>query len=397
MIFFSQQEWSGYHKKYEYVIAKRRLVCAVQAYGGNMPRLAHPMQQKSVSSVFRFKVEDHGTRGKYDELLHNRYYENNSHLSWDVEENPPISPDVMGISGMSRADEHSQKMNNMKDESDNKEMAQIDASKSNDYAATGDSNEGENSKNTTKMRYRCKLCGQPKQNHTCPYQQALQRSIGTMSYPALNAFQSQELGHLAPALSEMNNFTDLENDDDFTDGPTRPDDCVSANTFTETQPKPKRLFDSISGVNSLSSTNSSQKISTKRRKTRIPNGEKVEKIDKYEGDDKLFHPVMDIKPEQYRLVSVRATNQLGDFKYPTLPLSFHQRKNASEELFGLCQEVAGLSEECAEVLQVARESNSWDLAVAELLTQILVMMHCPLGDESLEGLRRHLETLGFSC
>ena len=38
----------------------------------------------------------------------------------------------------------------------------------------------------------------------------------------------------------------------------------------------------------------------------------------------------------------------------------------------------------------------WDLAVAELMTQVVVVMHCHDGDMCFEGLRRYLLTLGFT-
>ena len=37
----------------------------------------------------------------------------------------------------------------------------------------------------------------------------------------------------------------------------------------------------------------------------------------------------------------------------------------------------------------------WDLAVAELMTQVVVVMHCHDGDMCFEELRRYLLTLGF--
>jgi len=39
----------------------------------------------------------------------------------------------------------------------------------------------------------------------------------------------------------------------------------------------------------------------------------------------------------------------------------------------------------------------WDLAVAELMTQVVIVVHCPDGDTQFDGLRRYLLTLGISC
>lgn len=87
----------------------------------------------------------------------------------------------------------------------------------------------------------------------------------------------------------------------------------------------------------------------------------------------------------------------GPFKYPALPLTYGQRKKMSDSLFSLSKEVKGLTDECADVLREARETDSWDLAVSELMTQIIVVLHCPKGDNRLKGLQRYLMTLGISC
>jgi len=67
----------------------------------------------------------------------------------------------------------------------------------------GETANGEH-KNT--LKYRCKLCGAYKQGHICPYRKSLQRTIGVMMCPAVNAYSSVEPGVLTPFLSEMNNF-----------------------------------------------------------------------------------------------------------------------------------------------------------------------------------------------
>jgi len=53
--------------------------------------------------------------------------------------------------------------------------------------------------------------------------------------------------------------------------------------------------------------------------------------------------------------------------------------------------------ECAVVLREARKRDLWDLAMAELMTQVVVVVHYPNTDTSFEGLRRYLLTLGFTC
>ena len=114
--------------------------------------------------------------------------------------------------------------------------------------------------------------------------------------------------------------------------------------------------------------------------------------------DLLFVEAMELKPEQFRIVtSSKAVNNPDAFTYPALPLPYAQRKRLSDNLFSLSKEVPQLTDECASVLREAREKDLWDLAVAELMTQVVIVVHCNDGDSSFEGLRRYLLTLGISC
>jgi hypothetical protein len=49
------------------------------------------------------------------------------------------------------------------------------------------------------------------------------------------------------------------------------------------------------------------------------------------------------------------------------------------------------------LLRAARENGEWDLAVAELLTQVIIGLYCGEGDTRLDGLQRYLLGLGISC
>lgn len=114
--------------------------------------------------------------------------------------------------------------------------------------------------------------------------------------------------------------------------------------------------------------------------------------------DLLFVDAIDLKPEQFRMVTPSKTVSSPDaFTYPALPLPYAQRKRLSDNLFSLSKEVPQLTDECAAVLREAREKDMWDLAVAELMTQVVVVVHCHDGDSRFEGLRRYLLTLGISC
>ncbi len=105
-----------------------------------------------------------------------------------------------------------------------------------------------------------------------------------------------------------------------------------------------------------------------------------------------------MKREQFRTVSSPKDNsKRGAFTYPSLPLTYTQRKRLSDSLFAMSKEVPGLTDECAIVLREGRQKQKWDLAVAELLTQVVITVHCRDGDNTLEGLRQYLLTLGIAC
>ena len=111
--------------------------------------------------------------------------------------------------------------------------------------------------------------------------------------------------------------------------------------------------------------------------------------------DLLFSDAGTLRPEQYRVIT--PSKKLGTFKYPALPLPYPQRKSVSDNLFAMSKEIPQLTDECALVLRQAREKDMWDLAVAELMTQVIVVVHCPESDTTLEGLSQYLLSLGFSC
>ena len=114
--------------------------------------------------------------------------------------------------------------------------------------------------------------------------------------------------------------------------------------------------------------------------------------------DLLFVESTELKPEQFRIVTAsKLTSQPDAFTYPALPLPYAQRKRLSDNLFSLSKEVPQLTDECASCLREAREKDMWDLAVAELMTQVVVVIHCQDGDYRFEGLRRYLLTLGIAC
>jgi hypothetical protein len=427
-------------------IASRRVVSAVCAFGGtNLGERAssRPSTAKSSGnqSIFRDKPGDSATvtpnssagtspgshrarqRAKYDEVLPSRYYENDNRLSWEFEEHPPI--DDMG-----RDEEEADELK--REGGNNEEYRDKDGDHDKNDDEDADSDDGDGKKSPTgdkdtdqpKMRYRCKLCGQPKQNHTCPYQQSLARSIGTMVYPAVNAFTSSEPGTLAPALSEMNNFISGGDSVCSADGsPSRPTPDRMRRMNQGVPPGTAQVTpESLRGIprNIHSPVTTPQRSRTPVSSRRIRPGLDMQR--RHMGDpppgvsprgkkrghsqlsgvedqgDLLFVEAVDLKPEQFRMVTAsKIVSSPEAFTYPALPLPYAQRKRLSDNLFSLSKEVPQLTDECAAVLREAREKDMWDLAVAELMAQVVVVVHCHDGDSRFEGLRRYLMTLGISC
>ena len=363
------------------------------------------------------------SKAKYDELLPTRYYENENRLSWEFEETPPIG-------GIDEDDEDA--INNRKRHDDGSGHNDGDFGGSETgYATNPDTmmsgmSDGKKpgSPDQPKMRYRCKLCGLPKQNHTCPYQQSLQRSIGTMVYPAVNAFTSNEPGILAPTLTDMNNFINSgsESVSSPDTSPERPspgrrggsrNTTPSRSGASNVTPDAKSATSTPSGTpqrSALRTPRSSKRkgrggtssnISTPVRTT--PPGSAIRKrshaqMSEAEGaNDLLFVDAVELKPEQFRMITPSKSRSSGAFTYPSLPLPYAQRKRLSDNLFALSKDVPQLTDECAVVLREAREKDMWDLAVAELMTQVIIIIHCHEADTRMEGLRQYLLTLGIAC
>lgn len=419
----------------------------------------------------------------YERALPSRYYENDNHLSWEFEEHPPVtvvseddaSRDAQrgnpGGDGESNEGDpfspHKRKALSTPNKHSSHKRAKTSgggpvtptpasASKktvpstplsSSSSAADGSSSRPPNTpggRSTSgssvcsatdqpKMKYRCKLCGQPKQNHVCPFQQSLQRSIGTMVFPAVNAFTADEPGVLAAPLSEMNNFVSTGAEVSSNENsPSRPSPSRTpvgvgvgvggaANVTPESlhsteaalSPHHARRGGRRRGVDSPGSTTLSP------RRPYRPSGDSPSRRGGYASapastttttarrPDLLFVDAVELKPEQYRIVTpTRRDDNRNDgaagaaansFVYPPLPLPYAQRKRLSDNLFALSKEVPRLTDECAVVLREARERDQWDQAVAELMTQVVAVIHCPDGDYRLNGLRQYLLTLGIAC
>ena len=360
------------------MIAKRRLKSAVLAFGGNFGSFNEPrIKNNSASRKSKKPKVD-----AYEASLANRYYENCGRLSWDVEE-PPL--DFMN-----------KNMDTISDSDFLEKALNLEASNGSVYNGFLDRNDSIGSFSFSEeeccKKYRCRLCGKAKQNHVCRYQHALERSIGTMVYPSLNAFECEEPGSLAPTLSEMNNFTDLIDSAKEEKANTKVQSMeIGSGNETEDQKQTKSNCDANGTDNEICSL----PLGSKRKLFSISDNEKSDLV-----RDELFLNKTAIRIEQYRTVNDYTqdddTVTEKRFRYPTVPLTMAHRTSMSKFLFDLCQQTDCLTEICTEVLSKTRETESWDLVVAELITQALVLMHCPPDDKKLDGLRDFLLTIGIS-
>lgn len=400
------------------VVARRRVESSVCAFGGNLHRGREATKalqnreaifrgmdgsgDKSSTTVTPSTTDTSSAsqlarrRTKYEDELSSRYYENESRLSWEFEENPPVEIPSKDEAELESAESGQTSIKTdqdplMKDDKGNSEDDQFCLSVNGDGDATS-TDKGSTSPQA-KMRYRCKLCGQPKQNHRCPYQQALARSIGTMVYPAVNAFTADEPGTIAAPLSEMNNFVDIQKDG-LEPALVRPSpDRMRHMTVMSAGPMmpSAQVTPEAMRSNGRHSRSSGRHGNKKRMYSQMKSGSADQ-------GDLLFVAAMELKPEQFRVVSTSKVRKSSDaYIYPALPLPYAQRKRLSDNLFSLSNEVPKLTDECAQVLREAREKDLWDLAVAELMTQVIVIIHCSDRDYRFEGLRQYLLTLGIAC
>lgn len=373
-------ELSDKQRRDDRLIARRRVVSALCAFGGNGSRYKNSVLSNNLTLA----------DGKEKEVLcsqmSQRFYEHENRISWEVEEYPPVQTP-------------GNKRKLTSNDSDNK------TPKKNQYDSLIPTITPDKA-NQPKMRYRCKLCGLPKQNHKCQFQKSIQRSIGVNIYSAVNAFTSVEPGDLAPALNEMNNFigTDLV---DST--PSRPKSAAySLLGQTEATPVAHVSPENVRAIPQNSEEHNH--VSTTRRVIHTPmrniRRTKILSPDRnisspihtstILSSDILFRESIQLRPEQYRTVS-QNESESNDFVYPAIPLPYGQRKSLADNLFHLSREMPSLTDECAQILRKARETDKWDVAVAELLTQLLCVIHCPVDDLRMEGLSRYMLSLGFSC
>lgn len=350
--------------------ARSRVDTALCAFGGY-----HSISPRS--GIFRSrKSED---QDYYEACLHQRYTIAGNHVSWELEESPPVLVSDKPWSG--RLDFPTARAPTVSlERRGHPSSPGVSASSS---VVPVDSQQ--------KMRYRCKLCHQLKQNHVCPYRKSLQRSIGVTVQPSVNAFTAAEPGSLAPPLSEMNNFVPYSEDPS-----ENPEDCSPDHTRGAVTPRISP--DSAQARWLHYSPDSSLSEDSRKRRMHPGAARSVKKRPKLVQDKSLFVEPIDLKPEQFRIVTeFKSKEDSTSFNYPAVPLPFLQRKRLSDTLFALARQLPHMADECASHLRRARANDEWDLAVAQLLCQLVVGLYCAEGDNVLDGLKRYLLRMGIAC
>ena len=414
------------------IIASRRVDAAIYAFGGSVNRRYDRRQHDQTMSIFRTKGASTEHRRAYENCLPHRYAVSGSHISWEVEENPPILQgcefnDKRGFSGKTTV------------KGKKEEQGLILATSSSSSSDGGDSHD-----DPARMKYKCKKCGQIKQNHICPYQEKLQRSIGCNVYPAVNSYTAAEPGVIAPAFTEMNNFVSYDSDHNSpveeydsraATAPSRHAGDLNLNKGQLSTISPESLCgatffhspqsslstgsseDTMTVSHSFNMPNEARGLSVQRSATTATTGWKRphEHLLGHSSTGIQSHfrnvpfvAAVSLRPEHYRAVTTNShkadANDGGNpaitsngYQYPSISLTFPERKRLSDTLFFLSKEIPSITPDCAAALREARRNNEWDIAVAELLTQVVVGLFCGEGDIRLDGLHRYLMALGISC
>ncbi|CAJ1968203.1 unnamed protein product [Cylindrotheca closterium] len=362
---------------HEVIVAKQRVETAICTFGG---QLSSAVVQKD--AIFRRRLASNKSSWKklYDDRFHGRYVVKPTHIDWRLEENPPVHYERNAAAAAAKA---------------NRQLASGNPSGNPSGNANGDCEMEEDNadsmvsvvtleNNQQKMKYRCKLCGQLKQNHSCPYQQSLQRSIGINVYPAVNAFTAREPGRLTKSLSEMNNFVSYESSSQNAGVPK----SFPSSSYVTPETKARDIHSSPSSLTTVDSMEGKEDGST-------PVSSRIKSSKRR--DAKPFVKTLTLRQEHFRAVTPMASEGGCDYQYPHVPLSFRERKRLSDTLFFLSKEIPDMTVPVASLLRTARSRNEWDLCVAELLTQIVVGLYCREGDHRLDGLQDYLLRLGVAC
>ena len=354
--------------------------------------------------IFRVKKDPTSSR-QYEVELPRRYTVTGSQISWDVEEDPPVP-------ATSEREERYRTVSKQCSSNDADDDYTIQDTLSAQRTHTDSESLEEDSAQETeeqegaslKNKYRCKLCGQPKQNHSCPYRPSLQRSIGVMVWPAVNSYTAAEPGRIATSLTKMNNFVSYDSDQNSNEqdqsslltAPSAPGGMAIGFHPSTVTPETRTFFHL---PNSPLSAHSADYLPGRPVSTGSVLGKRAHEDMGTKGSSlnsgSPFVASVTLRPEHYR--SVTKVDDTQAFIYPAIPLTFSERKRLSDTLFYLSRETPSMTRDCANVLRSARENDEWDLAVAELLTQVIIGLYCVEEDSRLDGLQRYLLTMGISC
>lgn len=368
----------------------RRVKSAVCAFGGSLhPVPTNPTNRDVIFRGIPGRWSQH--QFQYSQRLHRRYFLRSDQISWEVEEHPPIEIESSNFLRGSISAVKTKLSTASRENRSSSASPDTIASNDSDGRSTPSPINSVDENTHPKMRYRCKLCNQPKQNHNCPYRQSMQRSIGISALPSINAYTSHEPGSLAPALSDMNNFVSKEALTRIDSNVELPEVSTSAKIATinssDTEATSPRSELMEQGTTEITPPPSSSAPPESRKRTH----------DKMRAQRPHFANVVSLCPEQYRSISSYHTDE-PTYQYALMPLTFAERKRLTDTLFALSKDLPPpFSEEISVILHGARQRDMWDPAVAELLTQIVVALYCQEGDKRLEGLRKYLVGLGVSC
>lgn len=372
------------------------------------------MKQKQ--SIFRPKGASCDAKQKYETQLHQRYELGVSEVTWDVEEDPPVKSEELTTPKVESAQERP--TNNLPKKTAGRQPSSSSSDDDMDSPGSLDPT-------TAKMKYRCKLCGQLKQNHVCPFNQPLQRSIGVMVFPAVNSYTAAEPGTVAEPLTKMNNFVSYDSDQ-TSPHPQSEGSGVHHNSGINGYPS-SITYASMKGddfyhspQSSLSAPSSEDPLphqssdSAKSQSTSAGKRSHCQMISVSSYESSSNHPSQQRSPfvesvslraEHYRAVTPMSLKHTGTgpttassaYQYSPIPLTFQERKRLSDTLFHLARQNGCMMQDCATVLREARQKFEWDLAVAELLTQVVVGLYCGENDMRLDGLQQYLLAIGISC
>eukprot|EP00815_Leptocylindrus_aporus_P003946 CAMPEP_0116057200 /NCGR_PEP_ID=MMETSP0322-20121206/4465_1 /TAXON_ID=163516 /ORGANISM="Leptocylindrus danicus var. apora, Strain B651" /LENGTH=825 /DNA_ID=CAMNT_0003541157 /DNA_START=108 /DNA_END=2582 /DNA_ORIENTATION=- len=349
-------------------IAKRRVRSAICAFGGG-----HIREKDRKNLLKGSTSKEKSAPRKYDQMLLKRFQESDEgRLSWDVESDPPVEVSQTNhtfnsnIGNSKSAPSPSPSVSYQA--SLNTKISLPARPQKNQKAAPTPSNLPSNAKgnankansggksgnNTTpKMRYRCKLCGQPKQNHICPYAQVVQRSIGTQIYPAVNAFTAHEPGMLSQSLVEMNGFAYAGSES----SPPHPRHVRASPV------RSSRVNGAITDSAPPSTPFNPTTITKVTPETPTVDGASgtLEQISGARSRDALFVDSLDLRVESYKVVTSSNIERPDEesYRYPKIPLAFIQRKRLSDYLFSLTKERKGLTDETADILRSGRENDEF--------------------------------------